>query len=371
MDNEQRIGQEEAAVGSLLGTAVGDALGLPYEGISRFRLMRMRPKVERYHFLFGRGMLSDDAEHALITAQALIECRGDADSFSRILTRRLKYWLLGLPAGIGTATFKALLKAAFGYKPGDTGVYSAGNGPAMRAPIIGVYCGQDRKLLKQLIFASSRITHTDPKAAYGSLAVAQAAYMATFGHVESDDYLREIKELLGEEGTELTALLGKAASSANLGQTPFDFALDIGCKKGVGGYIYHTVPVVIQVWLNHQNDYIKGIQEIIACGDDTDTTAAILGGIIGARVGEAGIPGKWIKGIWERPRNVKWMREVGLRVASSAKGRIVEPVRKARWQILPRNFLFFWVLMAHMFRRLFPPYAFRKKQKKKNNEKAT
>jgi len=47
-----------AIVGSLLGTAVGDALGLPYEGLSPRRAERMLGTPDRYRFVPGRGMVS-------------------------------------------------------------------------------------------------------------------------------------------------------------------------------------------------------------------------------------------------------------------------------------------------------------------------
>ena len=54
----------DAYVGCLMGTAVGDALGLPYEGLSPRRGARMFPDLDRYHLLPGYGMVSDDTEHA-------------------------------------------------------------------------------------------------------------------------------------------------------------------------------------------------------------------------------------------------------------------------------------------------------------------
>ena len=50
--------------------------------------------------------------------------------------------------------------------------------------------------------------------------------------------------------------------------------------------------------------------ETVACGGDTDTTAAIVGGIVGSGVGKAGIPPQWISGIREWPRTVAWMERL-------------------------------------------------------------
>lgn len=49
-------------IGSLLGTAVGDAIGLPYEGLSRRRALKLLGKPTKHRLFFGKGMVSDDTE---------------------------------------------------------------------------------------------------------------------------------------------------------------------------------------------------------------------------------------------------------------------------------------------------------------------
>src|SRR4051812_24774996 len=104
----------DAVVGCLLGTAVGDALGLWCEGMTPARQRRFHAEPDRPHFLFGRGMLSDDTEHACMTAQALVVSAGDERRFLRSLGWRLRWWLLGLPAGIGRATARSIVKLWLG-----------------------------------------------------------------------------------------------------------------------------------------------------------------------------------------------------------------------------------------------------------------
>src|SRR5260221_9310427 len=91
----------EAIVGAILGTAVGDALGLPYENLSRRRGLRLLGPPDRHRFFFGRGMVSDDTEHACMVAQALIAAGNDAAHFRWNFAWRLRLWLLTLPAGVG------------------------------------------------------------------------------------------------------------------------------------------------------------------------------------------------------------------------------------------------------------------------------
>src|SRR3954462_4502701 len=105
---------ERALIGCLTGMAVGDALGLPHEGLSPRRARRLFADIDRYHFLFGRGMFSDDTEHACMTAQAPLGSGGEPVLFTRLLARRLRWWLVGCPLGTGLATLKACLKLWLG-----------------------------------------------------------------------------------------------------------------------------------------------------------------------------------------------------------------------------------------------------------------
>jgi len=163
--------------GSLLGTAAGDAYGLPYEGLSPCRIGKcFVPRRYALIPLLHGGMVSDDTEHAVMAAQAWIDGAGDPEIFRRSLRGRLKWWFARLPAGIGLATLRSCLKMWLGL--GRTGVYSAGNGPAMRASVLGVLC-DDLDGLCRMVKISTELTHTDPKAYRGALAVALLAWYET------------------------------------------------------------------------------------------------------------------------------------------------------------------------------------------------
>ncbi|MGA2244913.1 MAG: ADP-ribosylglycohydrolase family protein [Verrucomicrobiota bacterium] len=125
--------------GLLLGTAVGDALGLPAENLSADKIRRRWRGQWRMRLLFGRGMVSDDTEHTLMVAQALLAQPKDATAFQRTLAWKFRFWFIGLPGGVGLATAKACLKLWIGFPPGKSAVNSAGSGPAMRSAILGAY----------------------------------------------------------------------------------------------------------------------------------------------------------------------------------------------------------------------------------------
>ena len=352
---------ERAYIGCLLGTAAGDALGLPYEGMSPLRASRMFPDYKCHHLLFGKGMVSDDTEHACFSAQALVSASGDIDEYERQLARSLRWWLLGLPAGVGFATLKSILKLWIGFPPSRSGVFSAGNGPAMRSPIIGVALGHSDEDMRRFVQRSTQITHSDPKAYYGALAVALAAYQsATDAPVSSARFLSKLESLLTDEPvTDFLDLLRNAAESAAKGESVSVFTAAIGSTHGISGYMYHTVPCIIQVWLRHADDFVGGLEEIISAGGDTDTTGAILGAILGARVGKEGIPEDWLNNIIEWPRSISWIEMLGKAVAASFSGgdKLRDCPSYLVLGIPIRNILFLLVVLVHGFRRLAPPYS--------------
>jgi ADP-ribosylglycohydrolase len=334
---------EVACIGCLLGTAVGDALGLPYEGLSPRRAARLFPDTSKHHLFFGKGMVSDDTEHACFVAQAIVRANGDVDVFRKRLARSLRWWLLGLPAGVGFATLRAIVKLWLGFSPQKSGVFSAGNGPAMRSPIIGVVYGHDPEKLKEFVKASTEITHSDPKAYYAALAVALAAYQSSGEQKPSADKFRAtLRDLLPEDDAqELHELLQHKADLAN----------------GISGYSYHTVPCVLQVWFGESEDYAKGLQKIVKAGGDTDTAGAIYGGIVGARAGKSGIPASWLGNIIEWPRSIGWIERVGAAVATSERSLATHCPRYFVPGVLLRNLFFLLVVLTHGFRRLAPPYG--------------
>lgn len=352
-----------ASVGCLLGTAVGDALGLATEGLSKRRLARMYPDTTRYRLLFGRGLCSDDTEHACMTAQALLAARLgrqaiDVDDFAYSLAWRLRFWLLGLPAGVGLATGRAILKLWLGFPPHRAGVFSAGNGPAMRSPILGVVAGDDETLLRALLCASTRLTHSDPRAEQGALAVALAARRAASGNsLAAQDVAAELSAALGAEGAELALLIRDAAASVARGEDTAAFAAAIGCADGVSGYMLHTVPVALHAWLSFPEDLPAALQAAIRCGGDTDSVAAIVGALVGARVGPEGIPPLLLDGLVEWPRTVAWMTRLGEKLAwlQSPNAFVVPPGLNPPGLLL-RNAAFLVVVLAHGLRRLLPPY---------------
>lgn len=348
--------KQNAITGCLLGTAVGDALGLPMEGLSKRRQLKMYPEIKGYHLLFGKGMISDDTEHTCMVAQAIIASGGDEHLFARNLAGRLRRWFLCLPSGIGFATLRAILKLCVGFPAQKSGVFSAGNGPAMRSAIIGVCYGDNSDKLKNLVRISTRITHTDPKAEYGALAVAMAAHMASKHEEDPFLYLKTLQDNFDLD-EQLLGLIKKAADSVTQGKSTEAFAVDLGLDRGISGYIYHTVPVVLHTWFRHPRDFQPAVIEAIKCGGDTDTVASILGGIIGAAVGRAGIPNDMITNLRDWPLTPQWMESLGEKLCQVVfNGKSQDAPGNPFVGSFLRNIFFMFAVLFHGFRRLLPPY---------------
>ena len=330
-----------------MGGAVGDALGLPSEGLSRRRTARLWQGKWRHRLVLGRGMFSDDTEHATMTAASLIEHRDDVQAFSRALARRLRWWLVALPAGTGIATAKAILRLWLGFSPQRSGVRSAGNGPAMRSAIIGVVFADEPAKRREFALASCRITHTDPRAEEAALIVAEAAVLAARGACAQEALTTLEAEIRSDEMRDRWAHL---RSGLERRISVAEFAEAIGCGKAVSGFAPNTVAVVLYAWLLHRGDFRLAMTEALSCGGDTDTVGAILGGIVGIETGEEGIPREWLNGIADWPRSIDYLRRL-----SRAFDGTVAPA----WfwpAILLRNALFLVIVLGHGFRRLLPPY---------------
>jgi ADP-ribosylglycohydrolase len=346
--------------GALLGAAVGDALGLPREGLSPRRAKRMFGGTVQHRFLLGRGMTSDDGEHAAMTAQALLEAPDDAVAFARALAWRLRWWLAGLPGGTGKATLLGILRLWCGVSPERSGVFSAGNGPAMRAPILGVCLSRDPQKLITYVRASTRLTHTDPQAEQGAIAAALAASYAT--ERAKDFHVNECLAtiLTHIEDSALRSRVQQIQEQIHAGASPEKFADHFGLTRGVTGYMYHTVPAALYCFLRQPYDFRGAVEQVIRLGGDTDSTAALVGALAGARGGVKAIPQEWLDRLLLWPRTQAWTMRLADRLATEffeeAGNSSAGPLPLV-WPGLPiRNAVFNATVLVHVLRRLLPPY---------------
>lgn len=265
--------------------AVGDSLGLPVEGLSPRGLSGDQ---WRQSFVGGWGITSDDTQHAVITFQAIYEAGRHPEKFRKVIGRKLAVWFLCLPPGIGFATLRACLKLCLGFRAPRSGVRSAGNGPAMRATIIGWEI-EDDKILEELVEISTCTTHTDPRALTGARAVAWTMREFRKDSSISRNCLLKMWQNLAPGDKEWQT----AVSAVRDSHSVEDLLARTHQKKGVGGYIYHTVPVCLYIAEKERSNFEAAVVEALGAGGDTDTCASIVAALSAASGGVP--PEPWLK----------------------------------------------------------------------------
>ncbi len=344
----------ERLAGLILGTAVGDALGLPAEGLRPATIKKLRWSDNwRHRLLPGRGMWSDDTEHTIMLGQALARSEGDPEVFAKAMAWELRWWLLGLPAGVGLATVRALVKLWLGFSPKRSGVFSAGNGPCMRAALVGACYPNDHDKRHLLTEAHTRLTHSDPKAFTAARAVAELAAI-----LSTADEAPDVKTVMDaidydDADADWKSIVSAIHEATRNGDSLEQFLKAIGIepRRGISGYAYHTVPVVIFLGIKNGWDFVPTLTQVINAGGDADSTGAIAGALCGAFSGRDAIPNSWMHGIHEWPVGIRGLEELAFSLAEDRKLRV-----RAYWSpaLLLRNLFFLAVVLTHGFLRLVP-----------------
>jgi len=321
----------ERLTGVLLGTAVGDALGLVCEGMSAKRIARRFGRLDRYHLLGRTGYVSDDTEQSALIAQSLARHPADPDRCVRAFRRSLLGWFWRLPWGIGMATVRSSFKIMLGLR--RSGVRSAGNGSAMRAAIVGAFF-HDRPD-KRIAFGSAlaSVTHTDPRAVEGALFVAELVARGP------EEARRVVTDPTIGAALDQAAELAKRSASTS----------EAAAALRTSGYVVHTVPFALYCYLRYGETPLLALQECIGAGGDTDSIAAILGAWLGARHGELGLPAHLIAELHDGPFGPTHLRGLAGSLAAGA-----PPPRYSWLGALVRNLALYPIVIFHGFRRIFP-----------------
>ena len=337
--------------GLLIGTAVADAMGLPMEGMSPRKIEKLGwGRSLKYRFFFRRGMWSDDTEQTIMIAQALLASDGDVKKFTHSFAWELRWWILGMPAATGLATAKAIVKLWLGFPAHKSGIFSAGNGSAMRTAPIAAMFPNDAEKRKLFSDAQTRITHSDPKAAIATLAVTEGVALLLKSE-KSPDLFPCLLSISDDE--EWMNLMDQLKRSLENGETLSEFLNAIGARpeKGISGYVYQTVPAVFFLGIRNEWDFEKTISQVIQAGGDTDTTAAIAGALCGAFGGTKSIPPEWVNGVKDWPVGISHLPPLARALENRLKMRI-----RPHWSplLILRNLLFLGTVLIHGFARLLP-----------------
>jgi ADP-ribosylglycohydrolase len=283
-----------------MGVCVGDALGVPVEFSPRAERIKSPVTKMLGYGTWNQppGTWSDDSSLMLCLADSL--CSGyDVDDIGKSFCRwyRENYWTAhGEVFDIGNTTYTAIINLEKGIpalQAGGTGESSNGNGSLMRIlPMAYLHETLTFPELLTKVHEVSCITHGHLRSQmacgiYISIAIEllQGADLAT-AYVQGLQKIQEIytsSQYIGEKSHFQRVFSGKIA------------ALPIE-EINSGGYVIDTLEASIWCLLN-SSSYAESVIKAVNLGGDTDTTAAVTGGLAGIYYGLENIPPEWVEQI--------------------------------------------------------------------------
>ena len=311
--------QRDRAGGVLLGQAIGDALGVPYEFAAPIKAGQAR-MVGGGLGPYAPGEWSDDTQMALCIAQVTATGADlTTDDALDAVAAGFRDWRLNGASDIGVQTSSVLSAAARGEGPPAQRMTAAlraardgraGNGALMRTSVVGLVVLDDPVRTAEVARRVAALTHADERCVDACVLWSEAVRVAV---VEGRLDVRAGLALLPEPRWALWETWLDEAES----QPPASFH-----RNGF------TVTALQAAWAaihatRHVGDADRveaALQTAIAIGHDTDTVAAIAGGLLGARYGVSGLPSDLARRVHGWP-GLRGRDLVGLGLATAA-GRV-------------------------------------------------
>ncbi|WP_225096149.1 ADP-ribosylglycohydrolase family protein [Streptomyces sp. CoH27] len=278
-------GLTERALGAVLGSAVGDALGAPFEFGPEGAFSARFPHPGHGAEMCGGGgwdpgEATDDTQLAVLTAESLVE-RGGLDLPD--VFHRFQRWAAADPKDIGLQT-EAVLTSG---DPWDTAAAlhfrssqrAAGNGALMRAAPSAVHFARHgRETTMTAARRLSALTHGDPAAWEGTAVLHELIRVA----LTEADPLTAVPETL--------AALHPAHRQRYAVVLSPDWHPDQATE--FDGAVWPCLGSA--VWaVRATGSYEEAVRAAVDLGGDTDTVAAVTGALAGAVYGLSGIPVRW------------------------------------------------------------------------------
>ncbi|MNI25219.1 ADP-ribosylglycohydrolase [compost metagenome] len=282
--------------GSLLGLAIGDALGAPVEGWSAEQIQRKHGWVD--DFLIEQPVGTDDTEFAMLTAQLLVKY-GDALRPEDVRNEWKELIDLGVLYGGGFSEAAAILNLKKGYAPPLTGLRNPemwSDGTAMRVAPIGIYCAGDPEKAARLAAIDGEISHSKD----GIFSAQAVAASVSIAMVNSNvDAVLQAGMAAIPQDCWTSRILDRALDLATGSSSLQDAARRLHDQLSIHAYYWVDVgPEAVALAFGSlaaaKGVYKDSVVCSVNCGRDADTIAAISGGISGAMHGLAAIPQQWV-----------------------------------------------------------------------------
>ena len=286
--------QMHRAIGCLIGSAIGDALGAPFEfgPAGQWSVAFPTPVLVGHgemtgggHFGWKPGEFTDDTQMALALAESILACDGfdPAHTFDRF-----RAWARSA-TDIGTRTATALFSDAGWQRAAESAHHKLGdsgsNGSVMRiAPVgvAGVRWGSAATM--QVAYEQSALTHWSPMAGTGAVIVAELIRRIIVSG-QFDDLIMPVVFDVAEHMPAVDVF-----NYAILLDGSYDPATYDGPSNSSA-----LVCVAQAVWaVRTTSSFAEAIAAAIDLGGDTDTVAAVTGALAGALYGLQQIPVRWV-----------------------------------------------------------------------------
>ena len=271
--------------GSLLGLAVGDALGTTLEFRERGSFTPITDMLGGGPFFLKPGQWTDDTSMALCLAHSLLSCQGfdSGDQMRRYCDWRSDGYMSsnGRCFDIGVTVSEAISQFLRTGNPlaGSRDPFTAGNGSLMRLAPVVMYYSPDVTQALHFAGESSRTTHGAKECIDACRYFAALLHQAYAGECENRQSLLR---------TDLYAPETKKVQAIQQGHYQHKSRDQI---KG-SGYVIDCLEAALWCFY-HTDSFSEAVLMAANLGDDADTTAAVCGQLAGAWYGLDGIPDHW------------------------------------------------------------------------------
>lgn len=302
---------ENKIYGGLFGFCVGDALGVPVEFSTREERKKDPIKEMRaygtYHQPFGTW--SDDTSLTICLIDAInrgYSIKGVAENFADFYKKGC-FTPYGEVFDIGNSTRGSIIKICAGKNPIECGGRTEtdnGNGSLMRILPIAFYGKKfsEQELIK-LTEEVSSLTHAHKRSKLACIFYVELAIQIILGYEKEEALDRTIAfienncaYIYSDELSNFGRILSKEI--VNVAEDEIKST----------GYVIDTLEAVLWVFF-HTDGYRDTILKAINLGGDTDTIAAIVGGIAGIYYGLNDIPKEWLQSIAKKEELYKMFKQ--------------------------------------------------------------